>query len=100
MKYITSGEVEEYNARPIAKGYSQQEGLDYTEIFSTVAKMVTIKSIIAILVSKYWSIFQRMSTKPYCKVIYLRRSTWTFYKALLLRLRLINCANCKVPLWT
>lgn len=38
VKYKASDEVERYKARLMAKGYNQQEGLDYSEIFPSVAK--------------------------------------------------------------
>ncbi|XP_075106832.1 uncharacterized protein LOC142179847 [Nicotiana tabacum] len=58
VKYTSSGEVERYKARLVAKGYSQQEGLDYTETFSLVAKMVNVRSIMAIAPTKQWFIYQ------------------------------------------
>lgn len=39
-------------------GYSQQEGMDYTKTFSPVAKMVTVRSIVALAAASQWSIFQ------------------------------------------
>ena len=42
----------------MAKGYSQQEGLDYTETFSPVAKMVTVRSVVALAASNGWFVFQ------------------------------------------
>ena len=58
IKYKASGEVERYKARLVTKGYSQQEGLDFTETFSPVAKMVTVRSVIALAASCEWYIFQ------------------------------------------
>jgi transposase InsO family protein len=48
IKYNSDGTVERYKARLVAKGYSQVEGTDYDETYSPVAKMQSIRSIIAI----------------------------------------------------
>lgn len=42
----------------VVKGYTQQEGLDYMETFSSIAKLVTIKVLLAIAASKNWSLHQ------------------------------------------
>ncbi|GJT40377.1 ribonuclease H-like domain-containing protein [Tanacetum coccineum] len=50
--------LEKYKARLVAKGFSQREGLDYEETFSHVVKMVTVRCLISLVVSKNWSLFQ------------------------------------------
>lgn len=37
-KFKADGSIDKYKPRLVAKGYSQQEGIDYDETFSSVAK--------------------------------------------------------------
>lgn len=57
-KHRVDGFIERYKAYPIVKGYSQQEGLDYFETFSHVAKMVIVKTLLIVVVSKEWPLVQ------------------------------------------
>lgn len=58
IKYKSNGEVERFKARSVAKGYNQREDLDYYETFSSVAKMVTVRTIISLVASYGWKIYQ------------------------------------------
>lgn len=58
IKYKVNGELESFKARLVAKGYSQQEGLDYHDTFSSDVKMVIVRIVIALAVSKYWCMYQ------------------------------------------
>ena len=58
LKFKLDGSTERYNARLVAKGYNQNEGINYFATFSPVAKLVTVKSFVAIATAKGWSLTQ------------------------------------------
>jgi hypothetical protein len=43
-----------YKATLVAKGYAQTHGIDYEETFAPVAKMATVKAVIAVAASRGW----------------------------------------------
>jgi len=57
-KFNENGEVEKYKARLVAKGYTQQYGVDYTEVFALVARIETIRLVVALAAQRKWSIYQ------------------------------------------
>nr|XP_027118970.1 uncharacterized protein LOC113736273 [Coffea arabica] len=48
IKYHTDGTIERYKARLVVFGNYQIEGLDYTETFAPTAKIVTVRTFLAV----------------------------------------------------
>lgn len=57
-KYATNGYVDNYKERLVAKGFSQVEGIDYSETFSPFAKMNSIHLVLSLAASQCWSVYQ------------------------------------------
>ena len=57
-KLNENGEIDKCKARLMAKGYAQQYGIDYIEVYAPVARLDTICLIIALAAQEGWSIFQ------------------------------------------
>ena len=53
-----NGEVSKYKARLVVRGYTQEFGIDYTEVFVPVARMETIRLVIAVAAHHGWPIYQ------------------------------------------
>ncbi|XP_038879273.1 uncharacterized mitochondrial protein AtMg00810-like [Benincasa hispida] len=58
VKYKQDGTVDKYKARLVAKSYNQQEEIDFSDTFSPIAKIVTVKVFFALATSYNWSLTQ------------------------------------------
>ena len=58
VKLKSDGSLDRYKACLVALGNKQEYGLDYEETFAPVAKMTTVRTILAIATSKAWHLHQ------------------------------------------
>ena len=58
VMYKSNGSVERYNARLVAKGFTQKDGLNYLDTFSPKAKMFSVKCVLAVAAMKGWFLSQ------------------------------------------
>ena len=58
LKYNSDGTVERHKARLVALGNRQVEGSDFTETFAPVAKMTTVRFLLAVAAARQWEVHQ------------------------------------------
>ena len=56
VKRNVDGSISKYKARLVAKGYVQRHGIDYEEVFAPVARIETVRVIIALAASNGWEV--------------------------------------------
>ncbi|CAA7052584.1 unnamed protein product [Microthlaspi erraticum] len=57
-KLNEDGNVDKYKARLVMKGYAQEEGIDYDEVFAPVAHWDTIRILLAVAAQRGWKVYQ------------------------------------------
>nr|GEU75718.1 retrovirus-related Pol polyprotein from transposon TNT 1-94 [Tanacetum cinerariifolium] len=58
IKYKPYGTIERFKPRLVIHGNHQVAGVDYSETFAPVAKMVTVRVFLAIVAAKQWELHQ------------------------------------------
>ena len=58
IKRNSHGDIVRYKARLVAKGYVQKLGIDYEEVFAPVARMETIRVLLALAAQEGWQVHQ------------------------------------------
>lgn len=58
IKFKSNGTIEKLKTILVAKGYTQQEGIDFHETFSLIAKLVTVRCLLTVAAIKGWHLYQ------------------------------------------
>jgi hypothetical protein len=56
LKHNEDGQVVKHKARLVAKGYVQKEGIDFSEMFSPVARLESVRLLLAIAAHHSWEV--------------------------------------------
>ena len=65
IKRNSHGDIARYKARLVAKGYVQKFGIDYEEVFAPVARMETIRVLLALAAQEGWQVHHMDVKSPF-----------------------------------
>lgn len=55
IKHAADGSIDKYKARFVARGFSQQEAINYQETFAPTTRYTTIHSLVSLVASMGWN---------------------------------------------
>ncbi|GAB2301453.1 hypothetical protein Dimus_039376 [Dionaea muscipula] len=58
LKKDVEGNVVKHKARLVVKGYNQQPGIDFNEVFAPVARLETVRLLLTMAARLQWEVFQ------------------------------------------
>ena len=107
-KYGPDGQLIKHKSRLVARGFQQEEGIDYDETFASVVKPTSTRILLALATILSWKIHQGDVKTAFLnsnldKPVYMKppkdikSSTWILFDGYQSSLRIEAIASCMVP---
>ena len=100
IKYNADGTVERPKSRLVAQGFTQQEDLDFIDTFSPVAKLTSVKLLLALTASKGWFLNQMGVSNAFLHgelherfICVCRKDTLHLQALIFLQMQCVDCAS-------
>ena len=58
IKTRSDGFIKRYKTRLVAKGFTQEYGIDYEETFGSVVRISYVRALLVVITASKWDIFQ------------------------------------------
>jgi hypothetical protein len=58
IKTCFNGTIDRYKAQLVAKGFTQEYGVDYEETFALVSRLSSVRALLVVATSQHWSLCQ------------------------------------------
>ena len=58
IKTHSDGSIERYKTRLVAKGFTQEYEIDYEETFTPIARISSVRALLAVVAASKWDFFQ------------------------------------------
>ncbi|MCO5547727.1 hypothetical protein L7F22_001178 [Adiantum nelumboides] len=86
IKHNSDGSVSRYKVRLVAKGYAQTYGIDCEEIFAHVAKMATVRVVVAVAAPKSWILHQMDVKNAFLHGDLQRKCIWSNHQVIMIQI--------------
>ncbi|KAK9937704.1 hypothetical protein M0R45_014476 [Rubus argutus] len=93
IKRNADGSIARHKARLVARGFSQEYGIDYDETYSPVVRHTTVRMILAFAAHSGWKLHQLDVKMLFCMVLFMKRSTCLNQEGLKILLVLLMSVN-------
>lgn len=84
IKYNSDGTIKRLKARVVVRGDTQTKGIDYSETFALVAKLVSVRMFLAVAVIKGWDSIKWTLTMLFSTTIFMKKFTCGLHRDSLL----------------